>query len=67
MLPILVDDTLYRENLSALQLDEQWLDALLQQHSLKRRQVLLLLYNVRRTAPGTKKRPPGTVVLRGSL
>lgn len=45
MLPILVDDTLYRENLSALQLDEQWLDALLQQHSLKRRQVLLLLYN----------------------
>ena len=39
------DDTLYRENLSALQLDEQWLDALLQQHSLKRRQVLLLLYN----------------------
>lgn len=45
MLPILVDDTLFRENLAALRLDEGWLDSLLAERGLKRRQVLLLLYN----------------------
>lgn len=45
LLPILVDDTLYRDNLAALHLDESWLDHLLKERGLGRRQVLLLLYN----------------------
>ena len=45
LLPVLVDDTLYRENLAALHLDEAWLDGILQANGLARRQVLLLLYN----------------------
>lgn len=45
MLPILVDQALYSENLTALGLDESWLDQQLQQRGLTRRQVLLLLYN----------------------
>jgi len=45
MLPLLVDQALYSENLTALGLDESWLDQQLQQRGLTRRQVLLLLYN----------------------
>lgn len=45
MLPILVDDTVYRENLDALGLDLVWLEGVLQKRGLKQRQVLLLLYN----------------------
>lgn len=45
MLPILVDQALYSENLTALGLDESWVDQQLQQRGLTRRQVLLLLYN----------------------
>lgn len=45
MLPILVDDTVYRENLDALGLDLEWLERVLQKRGLEQRQVLLLLYN----------------------
>lgn len=45
MLPILVDDTVYRENLEALGLDCAWLEKILQERGLKQRQILLLLYN----------------------
>lgn len=45
MLPLLVDQALYSENLTALGLDESWLNQQLQQRGLTRRQVLLLLYN----------------------
>lgn len=45
MLPLLVHQALYSENLTALGLDESWLDQQLQQRGLTRRQVLLLLYN----------------------
>lgn len=45
MLPLLIDRSVYQENLDVLGLDEAWLDGLLQQHGLGREQVLLLLYN----------------------
>lgn len=45
MLPILLDDALYTENLSALHLDEPWLDAILRSRGLQRKQVLILLCN----------------------
>ena len=45
MLPILVDDTVYRENLDALGLDLLWLEGVLKNRGLEQRQVLLLLYN----------------------
>ena len=49
MLPLLVDDALFRENLAALHLDEQWVDTLLKERRLARRQVLLLLSNGKET------------------
>lgn len=45
MLPLLVEQSVYRENLEALGLDEAWLDGQLQQQGLCRTQVLLLLSN----------------------
>lgn len=45
MLPLLVDDALYAENLAAWGLDEAWLDRKLAQQHLTRKQVLLFLYN----------------------
>lgn len=45
MLPILVDDTVYQENLAALHLDQAWLQTVLDTHHVTQRQVLLLLYN----------------------
>lgn len=45
MLPILLDDALYQENLEALHLEESWIDQVLQEHGLQRHQVLILLYN----------------------
>lgn len=45
MLPLLIETSVYRENLAAFGLDETWLDAVVQQHGLCRPQVLLLLYN----------------------
>lgn len=45
MLPLLVDDALYTENLAAWGLDEAWLDQQLAAKNLTRKQVLLFLYN----------------------
>lgn len=45
MLPLLVDQRLYRDNLTALGCDEAWLAGFLAQHGVRRQDVLLLLYN----------------------
>lgn len=45
MLPILVDDAIFWENLTALGLDLQWLDQTLAEKKLARKEVLVLLYN----------------------
>ena len=45
MLPLLVDDALYAENLAAWGLDEAWLDQTLAAKHLTRKQVLLFVYN----------------------
>lgn len=45
MLPILVDNTVYQENLTALGLDACWLKQVLTEHNLPQQKVLLLLYN----------------------
>lgn len=44
MLPLLIDNEVYKENLAALHLDEAWLDEYLSGKGLTRKQVLLLLY-----------------------
>lgn len=58
MLPILVDDTVYQENLTALGLDEQWLQKQLCEHHLQKKQVLLLLYNGKKMLLIPKKTAP---------
>lgn len=44
MLPLLIDNEVYKENLAALHLDEAWLEEYLSGKGLTRKQVLLLLY-----------------------
>lgn len=45
MLPLLIDNEVYKENLTALHLDETWLEKCLSEKGLTRKQVLVLLYN----------------------
>ena len=45
MMPILVDDVVYSDNLEAMHLDRDWIERTLSAHGLARRQVLALLYN----------------------
>ena len=45
MLPLLLEGTVYRENLAFFGVDEPWLDDRLAEKQLTRPQVLLLLYN----------------------
>lgn len=45
MLPLLVEGTVYRENLAFFGIDEAWLDTRLAERQLTRPQTLLLLYN----------------------
>ena len=45
MLPLLLEGTVYRENLAFFGVDEPWLDDHLAEKQLTRPQVLLLLYN----------------------
>ena len=45
MLPLLLEGTVYRENLAFFAIDEAWLDARIAENQLARPQVLLLLYN----------------------
>lgn len=47
MLPLLLEGTVYRENLAFFGIDEVWLDARIAEKQLARSQVLLLLYNGR--------------------
>lgn len=58
MLPILVDDALYEDNLTAFGLDLAWLDETLKVHHLNRSQVLVLLYNGKELFLAQKKTAP---------
>ena len=62
LLPLLIDRTVYRDNLAFFGLDETALDRMLETQNTSRRDVLLLLYNGEKTVLITKKTAPeGTV------
>lgn len=58
MLPLLIDDQIYHDNLQALHLDEKWLESALAKRGLDRRQVLLVLYNGKQLLLVQKKTTP---------
>lgn len=45
MIPLLVDNVVYKDNLDALHLDQTWIDQQLSERGLTRQQVLVMLYN----------------------
>ena len=57
MMPILVDDVVYSDNLEAMHLDRDWIERTLSAHGLARRQVLALLYNGTETLLIKKQTP----------
>ena len=62
LLPLLIDRTVYRDNLAFFGLDETALDRMLETQNTRRRDVLLLLYNGEKTVLIPKKTAPeGTV------
>ena len=62
LLPLLIDRTVYRDNLAFFGLDEAALDRMLETQNTSRRDVLLLLYNGEKTVLIPKKTAPeGTV------
>ena len=62
LLPLLIDRTVYRDNLAFFGLDETALDRMLETQNTSRRDVLLLLYNGEKTVLIAKKTAPeGTV------
>lgn len=62
LLPLLIDRTVYRDNLAFFELDETGLDRMLETQNTSRRDVLLLLYNGEKTVLIPKKTAPeGTV------
>lgn len=62
LLPLLIDRTIYRDNLAFFGLDETALDRMLETQNTSRRDVLLLLYNGEKTVLIPKKTAPeGTV------
>lgn len=62
LLPLLIDRTVYRDNLAFFGLDETALDTMLEMQNTSRRDVLLLLYNGEKTVLIPKKTAPeGTV------
>ena len=62
LLPLLIDRTVYRDNLAFFGLDETALDRMLETQNTSRRDVLLLLYNGEKTMLIPKKTAPeGTV------
>ena len=62
LLPLLMDRTVYRDNLAFFGLDETALDRMLEMQNTSRRDVLLLLYNGEKTVLIPKKTAPeGTV------
>lgn len=60
MLPLLIDNEIYHDNLVALHLDENWLDGFLQKQNLTRNQVLMLFYNGKESFLASKENRPGT-------
>lgn len=58
MLPLLIDDQIYHDNLQALHLDEKWLESILAKRGINRRQVLLVLYNGKQLLLVEKKTTP---------
>ena len=62
LLPLLIDRTVYRDNLAFFGLDETALDRMLETQNTSRRDVMLLLYNGEKTVLIPKKTAPeGTV------
>ena len=62
LLPLLIDRTVYRDNLAFFGLNETALDRMLETQNTSRRDVLLLLYNGEKTVLIPKKTAPeGTV------
>ena len=62
LLPLLIDRTVYRDNLALFGLDDTALDRMLETQNTSRRDVLLLLYNGEKTVLIPKKTAPeGTV------
>lgn len=62
LLPLLIDRTVYRDNLAFFGLDETALDRMLKTQNTSRRDVLLLLYNGEKSVLIPKKTAPeGTV------
>lgn len=62
LLPLLIDRTVYRDNLAFFGLDETALDKMLETQNTSRRDVLILLYNGEKTVLIPKKTAPeGTV------
>ena len=58
LLPLLIDRTVYRDNLAFFGLDETALDRMLETQNTSRRDVLLLLYNGEKTVLIPKKTAP---------
>lgn len=58
MLPLLIDNQVYRENLLALHLNEDWIDSRLAENGLTRQQVLILLYDGKHLVLVQKKTTP---------
>lgn len=58
LLPLLIDRTVYRDNLAFFGLDETALDRMLETQNTSRRNVLLLLYNGEKTVLIPKKTAP---------
>ena len=58
MLPLLIDKTVYKENLAFFGMDTAALDALLRREQTTREAVLLLLYNGKKSILIQKKAAP---------
>lgn len=58
MLPLLIDDQIYHENLEALHLSEKWLEQCIAAQGITRKQVLLILYNGKELLLIQKKTTP---------
>ncbi len=55
MLPLLIDRLAYKDNLQTFGLDENWLDTTLKEKGLRRRDVMIYLYNGQDSLLVTKK------------
>ena len=55
MLPLLIDRLAYKDNLQTFGLDETWLDETLKEKGLRRKDVMIYLYNGKDSLLVTKK------------